>query len=140
MIRVVMVYDPAFNDLPPIVVEYSDADAVRAAIGALSAMRDAPDVSSVSLQRVSEWWPATWSQLTPGCEVLGEDGNTWVVSRGIGELSPHEVEIYRFGAPEKRFTFTPQYDQPVQARMTQESSMRALLMTELSAQLVDDGG
>lgn len=139
MIRVMMVFDPAFNDMAPIVAEYSDADAVQAAIGVISAMRDAPDVSSVSLQRVSEWWPATWQQLTPGCEVRSdEDGSTWVVSKGISELSPHEVEIYRFGAPETRFTFTPQYNQPVMARMTQESSMRALLMTELGAKLIED--
>lgn len=141
MIRIVMVFDPAFNDLPPVVEEYSDADAVMALQGVAAAMRDAPDVSSVSLQRVTEWWPATWGQLTPGCEVRSEeDGSTWVVSRGISELSPHEVEIYRFGRPETRFTFTPQYNAPVQARMTQESSMRALLMTELGARLIDDGG
>lgn len=140
MIRVVMVFDPAFNDLPPVVEEYSDADAVMALQGVAAAMRDAPDVSSVSLQRVTVWWPATWQQLTPGCEVLGDDGATWVVSRGISELSPHEVEVYKFGQPETRFTFTPQYAQPVRARMTQESSMRALLMTELGARLVDDGG
>ena len=140
MIRVVMVFDPAFCDLPPQVHEYNETDpSLRDAFTAIvNAMRDAPDVSSFSVQRVTQWWPATWGQLTPGTEVLGDDGATWVVSRGISELSPHEVEIYRFGQPETRFTFTPQYDQAVQARVTQESSMRALLMTELGAHLVED--
>lgn len=141
MIRIVMIFDPEFSDLPPIVAEYSDADAVQAAIGVISAMRDAPDVSSVSIQRVTQWWPTQWRHLTPGCEVRSEvDGSTWVVSRGISEVSPHEVEIYKFGRPDLRHTFAPLYDAPVHARMTQESSMRALLMTELGARLIDDGG
>jgi hypothetical protein len=140
MIRIVMVYDPAFNDLPPVVTEYADSEAVAAAHGVLAAMRDAPDVSSVSLQRVTDWFPATWRQMLPGCEVLGEDGGTWVVSRALSPVSPHEVEIYKFGRPDVRYTFSPLYDAPVQARMTHESSMRALLMTELGARLIDDGG
>jgi hypothetical protein len=142
VIRIVIVYDPEFNDLPPLVQEFDTEDLAypENVSDALTTLLIAPDVSSFSVQRVTPWWPATWQQLTPGCEVLGDDGATWVVSRGISELSPHEVEIYRFGQPETRFTFTPQYDQAVQARMTQESSMRALLMTELGARLVDDGG
>lgn len=140
VIRVVMIYDPAFADLPPIVAEYEDADAVQAAIGVLSAMRDAPDVSSVSLQRVTQWFPATWRQMLPGCEVRSEaDGSTWVVSRALSDVSPHEVEIYKFGQPAVRHTFTPLYGAPVMARMTQESSIEALLMTELGARLIDDG-
>ena len=69
----------------------------------------------------------------------GDDGKTWVVARALSDVSPHEVEVYEFGRPEHRFTFTPQYGQPVQARLTQEASMRALLMTELGARLIDDG-
>lgn len=141
MIRVVMVFDPEYCDLPPQVHEYDENDPGLAAgiAGVVSAMRDAPDVSSFSIQRVTQWWPATWGQVLAGCEVLGDDGATWVVARGISDVSPHEVEIYKFGQPDKRFTFTPLYDQPVQARMTQESSMLALLMTELGARLIDDG-
>lgn len=137
MIRVVTVFDPAFNDLPVEVREYEDAQ-VKTIAEVLAYKLTCADISSVSVQRVTQWWPATWRDLTPGCEVLGDDGATWVVSRGLGELSPHEVEIYRFGAPETRFTFTPLYDQAVQARVTQESSMRALLMTELGARLIED--
>lgn len=143
MIRVVVVYGPEWNDLPPQVQEYNETDpGLRDCLaGIVGACLSTSEISSFSVQRVSQWWTATWSQLTPGCEVRsGQDGSTWVVSRGISELSPHEVEIYKFGEPEKRFTFTPQYGQPVQARMTQESSMRALLMTELGARLIDDGG
>lgn len=133
MIRVVAIYEDATE---PIVSEVADWDQ---ALFEMSNWAQLPRLSSLSLQVVTQWWPATWGALTPGCEVLGDDGATWVVSRGISELSPHEVEIYRFGQPETRFTFTPLYDQPVQARMTQESSMRALLMTELGARLIDDG-
>lgn len=140
MIRLAVVYDPAIGR-PVNVAEYGEHPSSLVIIGEMVAdlLLD-PGVSSFSVQRVTQWWPATWGQLTPGTEVLGDDGATWVVSRGISELSPHEVEIYRFGQPETRFTFTPQYDQAVQARVTQESSMRALLMTELGARLVDDGG
>lgn len=138
MIRLVTVFDPSFNDLPPVVTEYAD-DALEAIRREVALLIGAIDVSSFSVQRVSEWWPATWQQVTAGCEVQGDDGKTWVVARGLSDLSPHEVEVYEFGRPENRFTFTPQYGQPVQARLTQEASMRALLMTELGARLIDDG-
>lgn len=138
MIRLVTIFDPAFNDLPPAVREYDDAQ-VKVLAEVLAYQLTCVDISSFSVQRVSEWWPATWQQVTVGCEVLGEDGKTWVVSRALSDVSPHEVEVYEFGRPETRFTFTPQYGQPVQARLTQEASMRALLMTELGARLIDDG-
>lgn len=138
MIRLVTVFDPSFNDLPPDVREYDDAQ-VKTLAEVLAYKITCIDISSISVQRVSKWWPATWQQVTVGCEVLGEDGKTWVVARALSEVSPHEVEVYEFGRPENRFTFTPQYGQPVQARLTQEASMCALLMTELGARLIDDG-
>ena len=139
MIRVVIVFDPEFSDEPPSISEYADSevDFIRHMITGL--LVSGATFGSFSVQRVSEWWPATWQQVTVGCEVLGEDGKTWVVSRALSDVSPHEVEVYEFGRPETRFTFTPQYGQPVQARLTQEASMRALLMTELGARLIDDG-
>lgn len=138
MIRVVKIFDPAFNDLPPDVREYDEAQVATIAEVLAFTLR-APDVASFSVQRVDQWWPATWQQVLSGCEVLGEDGKTWVVSRALSAVSPHEVEIYEFGRPENRFTFTPRYDQPVQARFTHEAQMMALLMTELGARVIDDG-
>lgn len=142
VIRVVMIYDRQYCDLPPVIAEYDEADPGLAAGlgGIVSAMRDAPDVASFSVQRVTQWWPATWSQVLAGCEVRSEeDGSTWVVARGISPVSPHEVEVYKFGQPELRHTFTPQYNAPVMARMTSDSSALALLMTELGATIIDDG-
>lgn len=136
MIRIVMVYDPAVCDLPPVIEEYSEVEAFHALQGVLAAMRDAPDVASFSVQRVTQWWPTTWQQVLTGCEVQAPDGSTWVVAKGLSAASPHEVEIYKFGQPEIRHTFTPQYAQPVQARFTQEASMLALLMTELGARII----
>lgn len=135
MIRIVAIYEDAIE---PII---SEVDGWDEAMFELSNWAQFPRLSSISLQVITQWWPTQWRHLTPGCEVRSEvDGSTWVVSRGISEVSPHEVEIYKFGRPDLRHTFTPLYDAPVHARMTQESSMRALLMTELGARLIDDGG
>jgi hypothetical protein len=134
MIRVIAIYEDATE---PII---SEVTGWNEALFEASNWAQLPRLSSLSLQVVTDWFPATWRQMLPGCEVLGEDGNTWVVSRGLSDVSPHEVEIYRFGRPDIRYTFSPLYDAPVQARMTHESSMRALLMTELGARLIDDGG
>jgi hypothetical protein len=135
MIRVVAIYEDATE---PIVSEVAGWDE---ALFEASNWAQQPRLSSLSLQVLTQWWETQWRHVTPGCEVRSEaDGSTWVVSRGISEVSPHEVEIYRFGRPDVRHTFTPLYDAPVHARMTQESSMRALLMTELGARLIDDGG
>jgi hypothetical protein len=131
MIRIVAVYE---DTTAPIVSEVPDWDY---ALFEFSNWAQLPRLSSVSFQVVSQWWPATWQQVLSGCEVLGDDGKTWVVSRGLSQASPHEVEIYEFGRPDNRFTFTPRYDQPVQARFTHEAQMMALLMTELGARVVD---
>lgn len=142
MIRVVVIYDPAFNDLPPLVQEFETENLhfPESMCDFLCSLLVAPDVSSFSVQRVTQWWPATWAQVTTGCEVRSEeDGSTWVVARGISPVSPHEVEVYKFGQPELRHTFTPQYSAPVMARMTSDSSALALLMTELGATIIDDG-
>lgn len=138
MIRLVTIFNPAFNDLPPEVREYED-EQIKTVQEVLAYKATCIDISSVSLQRVDQWWPATWRQILPGCEIQAPDGTTWVCARGLSQVSPHEVEIYRFGQPEIRHTFTPLYDTPVQARITHEASMMALLMTELGARLIDDG-
>lgn len=139
MIRLVVIFDPEFNGLPPEVREYADQAEFEAGVN-LADLARAPDISSFSVQRVSDWFPATWRQLLPGDEVLGElDGRTWVVARGLSPVSPHEVELYLFGDPERRFTLTPRYDAPVKARRPHESQMLALLMTELGARVIDDG-
>lgn len=134
MIRVVAVYE---DTVEPIISEVPDWDY---ALFELSNWAQFPRLASISLQVVSDWFPATWSQLLAGDEVLGElDGKTWVVARGLSQVSPHEVELYLFGNPERRFTLTPQYDGAVQARRTHDSQMLALMMTELGARIIDDG-
>lgn len=138
MIRLVVVYDPTFNDLPPAVTEYEDAQANVVSLE-VARLVTCMDVAGFTVQRVTSWFPATWRQILPGCEVRAPDGSTWVVARALSPASPHEVEIYRFGQPDKRSVFTPQYDQPVQARMTHEASMMALLVSELGARIIDDG-
>ncbi len=138
MIRIVIVLKPEFAQPHEQVrvSEFEDGD--PAADDLLRQAAHQLDVDSVSLQRVDDWSQVVWSQLVAGCEVRSEaDGSTWVVSRALNASNPHEVEIYRFDWPEERFTFTPLYNAPVWARMTHESSMMALLMTELGAKVID---
>lgn len=133
MIRIVAVYE---DTVAPIISEVPDWDH---ALFEVSNWAQLPRLASLSLQVVSQWWPATWQQVLTGCEVLGDDGKTWVVARCLSQASPHEVEVYEFGRPENRFTFTPRYDQPVQARFTTDAQALALLMTELGARIIEDG-
>lgn len=141
MIRVVIVLHPDYaTSADQVVTREFDEAQPGGHEEALALQRQAAcslDVSSISWQKLPAWFDATWAQLLSGDEVLGDDGNTWVVSRGLSQASPHEVEIYRFGRPDVRFAFTPQYDAPVKARRMHESQMQALLMTELGARVIE---